>query len=79
MTPIQHLLNKINYSGQEDIRDYTLFYYDRLEEKLKPLKLTTIKKIEEGFLILKGKGKEVNIPLHRIKKVKKKGIIIWER
>lgn len=79
MIPIQDLINKIRYSPAENPEDYTLFYYDRVEDKLKPLKLTDINKIEEGFLTLKKQDRETNLPLHRIKKVKKKEKIVWER
>jgi len=79
MIPIQELLNKIKYSPGEKVEDYVLFYYDRVEDKLMELKLVEVDKVEEGFLILMKEGKEINIPLHRIKKVKKAGKIIWER
>ena len=79
MIPIHALLNKIKYSPGERPEEYTLFYYDRIEGKLKRLELKRVKKIEGNFLVLEQEGKEINIPLHRIKKVKKKGEIIWER
>ena len=47
---------------------------DRLEKKLKPLKLKEIK-IEGNFLI----HEESEIPLRRIKEVKERGKIIWRR
>lgn len=79
MIPVKELLNKIKYSPQENPADYVLFYYDRVEDKLKELKLVEVKGVEEGFLMLVKENKEVNIPLHRIRKVKKKGKVVWER
>lgn len=38
-----------------------------------------INKIEQGFLTLIKQGRETNIPLHRIKIVKKKDKVVWER
>lgn len=77
--PVNELLNKIKWSRKENPKDYLLFYYDRVENKLKEIGFEEILKVEEGFLSLRRGGKEVQIPLHRIKKVKKKGIIIWKR
>jgi uncharacterized protein (UPF0248 family) len=79
MIPIQELLNKVRYSPEENPEDYVLFYYDRIEDKLMRLGLAEIKKIEDNFLVLMKEGKRINLPLHRIRKVKKKGKIIWER
>jgi uncharacterized protein (UPF0248 family) len=79
MISIRELLNKIKYSLREKPEDYVLFYYDRVEDKLKELKLVDVERVEEGFLVLVREGKEVQIPLHRIKRVKKAGEIIWER
>jgi uncharacterized protein (UPF0248 family) len=79
MMPIKDLLNKIKWDQRERPEDYTLFYYDRVNDKLKEIDYCSIKKIEDNFFILEGARKEVAIPLHRIKKVKKKGIVVWER
>lgn len=79
MIPIQELLNKIKYSPKENPSDFVLFYYDRIEDKLKELRFVDIDRIEGGFLVLLQEDGEINIPLHRIKRVKKAGKIIWER
>lgn len=79
MIPIRELLNKIKYSPGEKAEDYMLFYYDRIENKLKELSPSEIKRIEEGFLVLEKAGEEINIPLHRIRRVEKKGQVVWER
>lgn len=79
MRPIQDLLNKIKWDKRENPEDYIIYYFDRVEKKLKPLKYKEIEKIEGGFLILTINGKETNIPLHRIRRVEKKGKVVWER
>ncbi len=56
-----------------------IFEDDRIENKLKELKLVDVEKVEEGFLVLMRSGKEINIPLHRVRKVEKKGKVVWER
>ena len=79
MIPIQDLLHKIKWDPKENPEDYLLLYYDRVEDTLKEIKYNDIKDISERFLLVKINNKEVDIPLHRIKKVVKKGKIVWER
>ncbi len=79
MIPIHDLLNKIKWDKRENPGDYVLYYYDRVEKKLKPLKYKDILKIEGGFLMVTLNNKETNIPLHRIRKVENKGKVVWER
>lgn len=79
MISIRELLNKIKYSPGEKAENYVLFYHDRVEGKLKELGLGEVENVEEGFLVLERKGEEVNIPLHRIKRVEKEGKVVWER
>ncbi len=78
MITITELLNKIKWDAQEDPADYTLAYYDRVENTLKEIKLTRVT-VEEGFMRTRIDGTDVQIPLHRIKEVKKQGKTIWKR
>lgn len=74
MIPIKQFLNKIKFSEKFNAKDITLYYKDRFSEKLIPLKFNSVK-IEDEFLITKDKS----IPLHRIKEIRNKGILIWKR
>ncbi len=88
MIPIKELINKIIWDPRENTEDYILYYLDRTDSSLKPLLFKDIKRIDGNFLVLKS---GVEIPLHRIKLVKKikkskkpseKGeewIVVWER
>ena len=76
MKPIKELLNKIIWDPREQIEDYQIIYYDRIEAKELELPFAAIKRIEGNFLILKN-GAE--LPMHRITKLKKKGKIVWSR
>ncbi|MBI2101790.1 DUF504 domain-containing protein [Candidatus Woesearchaeota archaeon] len=78
MTPIQDLLNKIKWDKRENTSDYTLFYFDRILNKMISVPYNNIKRLEGSFMVLNNED-ETNIPLHRIKKVAKKDAIIWER
>ena len=77
MQTIKDLINKIRWDKRESPFDYVLVYIDLGKEKEIPY--TAIKRLEGNFMIVEKEGKEVEIPLHRIKKVKKKGKIIWQR
>lgn len=79
MIPIQDLLNKIKWDERENPQDYILYYHDRVRGKLMQLKYNDILGIEDGFMTVNREGKETAIPLHRIKKVEKKGKTVWER
>lgn len=79
MIPIKDLLNKIKWDDKENPKDYTLFYYDRIENKLKEIKFLDIKEVSDNFLLTEINNKETNIPLHRIRKVKKKEEVVWQR
>ncbi|MDP6139425.1 MAG: DUF504 domain-containing protein [Candidatus Woesearchaeota archaeon] len=78
MQPIQNLLNKIKWDKRENPEQYSIFYYDRIIKKLIEIPYTKIKRIEGSFMVLNNE-EESNIPLHRIKKVAKNNIIVWER
>ena len=78
MLPIQQLLNKIKWDKRENPSDYTLFYFDRILNKLVSIPYNKIKRLEGSFMVLDN-IEETNIPLHRIKKVAKKDAVIWER
>ena len=68
------MLNKIKWDPRENPKDYTVFYLDRITRKLIEIKFGDIV-IENTFM---GFG-EAMIPLHRIKRVKMRDKIIWER
>ena len=74
MLPIKQFLNKIKYSGKFNPKEIILYYKDRFKNKLIPIEFYKIK-IDEDFLIID----EKTIPLHRIKEIRKKSIIIWKR
>jgi len=74
MISIKNLLNKIKWDKRENIEDYSLEYIDRIEKKNIEIRLKDIK-IEGDYIV----SEENTIPLHRIRKVKKNGKVIWNR
>jgi len=77
MQTIKDFINKIKWDKRENPEDYYLVYVDFGKEKEIPY--TAIKRLEGNFMVLERDGEEIEIPLHRIRKVKKKGKIIWQR
>jgi len=78
MKPVKDLINKILWDEKENPEDYSLYYLDRITKKYKEIKFKEIKKLEGDFLVLE-REEETEIPLHRIKFVRKKGLVVWER
>jgi len=79
MQYILDLLNKIKWDKKESPDDYEIAYFDRISNKKENIKYVNIKRIEGGFIVVEKENKEVNIPLHRIKEVSKKGVVVWKR
>lgn len=78
MITIKDLLNKIKWGKRENPEQYLIFYFDRVLNKLIELPYTKIKRLEGSFMVLDN-DEETNIPLHRIKKVTKNNVVVWER
>ncbi len=78
MITIQDLLNKIKWDKRENPEQYSIFYFDRILNKLIKIPYIKIKKLEGSFMILDN-DEESNIPLHRVKKVMKNDKVVWER
>ena len=78
MQPIQDLLNKIKWDKRENPKFFSIFYYDRILNKLIKIPYAKIKKLEGSFMVLDNE-EEANIPLHRIKKVMKNNVVVWQR
>jgi len=77
MQPIKNLINKIKWDKRESPKDYSLIYIDL--GKKKGLSYTDIKKLEGNFMIIERNNEKTEIPLHRIREVKKKGKVVWKR
>ena len=78
MKPVQEVLNKIKWDPNENPEDYTLYYFDRVTKELCPVEYNDAI-IEEGLLKVRIEDSIVSIPLHRIRKITKKGRAFWER
>ena len=77
MIPIKELINKIKWDKREKPEEYTLWFLDL--DKLVEMKYTDIKKLDGNFMVVEKEGEEVEIPLHRIREVRRKGVVVWKR
>ena len=57
----------------------SFIYFDRIKKIKIEINFNKIKKIEGNFMVIERDQEEVNIPLHRIKEIRKKGNLIWKR
>lgn len=74
MLPAKEFLNKIKYSGKFNQKEITIYYFDRVLKELLPVGYENIK--IDGDLML---TEDKTIPLHRIREIRYKNIIIWKR
>ncbi len=73
MLPIKELINKVRFDPSEDPDEYVLVFRDFDNER--EIRFSDVEGLEGNFMIIDGSS----IPLHRIKRVLKKGEVIWER
>lgn len=73
------LLNKIKWDRNLNKDDFSIIYFDRVNNKEIEINYNKIKKIEGNFMIIEKDQEEANIPLHRIKKIMKNKEVIWQR
>jgi len=79
MEYILNLLNKVKWDKRLKEKDFSVVYNDRIEDKYKEIPYTNIKRIEGTFIVIDVLGEETQIPIHRIRGVKKQGKVIWKR
>jgi uncharacterized protein (UPF0248 family) len=79
MMPIQELFNKLKWDPNENPFTYSFFYLDRVAKKLREVKYKDIAEVKDGFMTIVREERETEIPLHRIRIVKREGEVVWER
>ena len=78
MLTAKQMLDKIKWSKKFDQDNITISYFDRkLNENIALNYKEAI--IEDNFIIIKKGNNLSEIPLHRLREIRNKGIIIWKR
>ena len=76
--PVKELLEKIRWDASEDESEYSFACLDRVRDEIVSVQLNDV--VREGnWPMLVETGKKVRVPLHRVKKVLKKGTLVWTR
>ena len=73
------ILNKIKWDKSEKPKETFVFYYDRIAKKLIKIPFTSIKDIGKNFFTVEKDGEDVEIPIHRIEEIRRKGKLIWAK
>jgi uncharacterized protein (UPF0248 family) len=79
MKPIKELMSKILWDPMEKKGDYEVGIIDRFTKEISFIPASSIEKTEGRFLLLRTDEGIVEIPFHRIRRVMKKGEMVWER
>lgn len=82
MQPLEDLLDRIKWDHVFGKGTFALGYHDRVahEERVVPFEDVTMERDQPGsFVVQDQDGVAVRIPLHRVRKVYKDGVIIWQR
>ena len=82
MIPIHELLNRIRWDKEFGRGNFSIGYYDRVEERVIRVALREIFFEPDdhfSFDLIDEEGMLHSIPLHRIKEVYKDGELIWHR
>lgn len=78
METIVELMNKIKWK-EEDKSKFKIAYLDRFKDELQEIKFLDIKEINKFSMIIAMDFGDVEIPLHRIRKVYRDNVCIWKR
>ena len=76
---IKDLINRILWDKKENKADYSFYYLDRIENLEKEIKGAYIIRTEGNFIVIQRDGEEAEIPMHRVRFVKKGERLIWRR
>lgn len=82
MKSIQEILNRIRWDKDYANADFTIGYYDRMEDRLILAPFRELSFDEEDhfcFQLVDEEGVTHSIPFHRIKQLYKNGECIWQR
>ena len=74
-----NILNKIKWDKSENPDETFVFYFDRIANKLVKIPFNSIKEIGKSFLTVEKDGEEVEIPIHRVREIKRNEKLIWAK
>jgi uncharacterized protein (UPF0248 family) len=82
MIPIQDLLSRIRWDPEFGQAQFVVGYYDRVEDRLVQVNLRDLRFSDEdrfAVWIADLDGQLRQVPVHRIREVRRDGALIWHR
>ncbi|AJF63158.1 MAG: hypothetical protein QT11_C0001G1034 [archaeon GW2011_AR20] len=70
-----NILNRIRHDKNLNKEEYLIYYLDNIDKRLIEIKFNEVKEISKNFISLEDK----EIPIHRIKEIRRKEELIWKR
>ena len=82
MVPIESLLDRIRWDDEFGRAEFTIGYFDRVAQTVVTLPFERIQ-LERGnhfsFTAIEPDGSVHEVPLHRVREVRRNGDLIWQR
>jgi uncharacterized protein (UPF0248 family) len=72
-------MSRILWDQKERKEDYEIGIIDRFTKDISFIPASSIEKTEGRFVMLRTDEGIVEIPFHRIRKVRKNGSVVWKR
>jgi uncharacterized protein (UPF0248 family) len=82
MKTIRELLNRIRWDPEFGRGNFTVGYYDRLQQRIMLVPLVEVRfdpLDHSSFQLTDASGEPLAIPLHRVREVYRNGELIWRR
>lgn len=81
MQPLQELLHRIRWDAEFGRGEFSIAYVDRVAggEVTVPLADTEVDAAGRRIIVRTESGRTVRIPMHRVRRVIKDGVPIWQR
>jgi uncharacterized protein (UPF0248 family) len=82
MIPIHEMLNRIRWDKNYASADFSIGYYDRLEDEIIIVPFVDVVFDEEdkfAFYVMDNECDYHHVPFHRVKSVFRDGLMVWHR
>jgi uncharacterized protein (UPF0248 family) len=79
MQTVKELINKIRWDKREHQNEYEIGILDRFTKEIGFIPFSSVKSVEGQFMTITHEDETTEIPLHRIRAVRKSGKVVWKR
>ncbi len=79
MMPINRFLAKIRWDKNKNPKDFSIGIFDRMKNDIFFVRFEDIEMNNADRFSFSVKGREGRIPFHRIRIIKERGKVVWER